>query len=73
MMPEMNGVDTLKQIRLRYMLPSFDNIPVVALTSRSLQKDRARFIELGFDEFISKPIDDKELENILKKFLIKSN
>lgn len=72
MMPDMNGVDTLRVIRLKSNNENYSNVPVVALTSRSLQKDRERFIDLGFDEFISKPIDDKELENILKKFLIKN-
>lgn len=72
MMPEMNGVDTLKQIKARSMSKNFNNIPVVALTSRSLQRDRAKFIDLGFDEFISKPIDDRELERLLKQFLVKN-
>ena len=42
------------------------------VTSRSLQRDRAKFIDLGFDEFISKPIDDRELESLLKQFLVKN-
>lgn len=72
MMPEMNGVDTLKQIRARSVSKNFSGVPVIALTSRSLQRDRTKFIDLGFDEFISKPIDDRELEKLLKQFLIKN-
>ena len=69
MMPEMNGVDTLKQINVRRGAKNFADVKVIALTSRSLVRDRAKFIELGFDEFIAKPIDDRELENLLRRFL----
>lgn len=71
MMPEMNGVDTLKQIKARSVSKNFNGVPIIALTSRSLQRDRAKFIDLGFNEFISKPIDDRELESLLKQFLLK--
>jgi len=71
MMPVMNGEDTLKQIKGRTTSPNFMNVPLVALSSKSLQRDRNKFMEMGFDEFISKPIDDKELEHILRKFLTK--
>lgn len=69
MMPEMNGEDTLRQIKMRNTDSNFMNVPIVALSSKSLRRDRTRFMDMGFDEFISKPIDDKELETILKKFL----
>ena len=71
MMPIMNGEDTLKQIKSRTTSPNFMNVPLIALSSKSLQRDRNRFMEMGFDEFISKPIDDKELEHLLRKFLTK--
>ena len=70
MMPDLNGVDTLKSIRQKEGA-NFVDVPIIALTSKSLQRDRTKFIEFGFDEFISKPIDDKELENLLQKFLSK--
>ncbi len=70
MMPEMNGIDTLNDIKEHHNDDKFVNVPIIALTSRSLQRDRAKFIDAGFDEFISKPIDDKELESLLKKFLL---
>lgn len=69
MMPEMNGADVLKQIKNRGVMENFGNVPIVALTSKSLQRDRAKFLSLGFDDFISKPVDDRELENILRRFL----
>ena len=71
MMPDMNGVDTFKQIISRDSSPNFRDVPIIALTSKSLQRDRGRFLDMGFAEFISKPIDDRELENLLKMFLQK--
>lgn len=70
MMPVMNGEDTLKQIKSRNTSSNFKDVPIIALSSKSLQRDRNKFMEMGFDEFISKPIDDKELERLLKKFLL---
>ncbi|MCR4851828.1 MAG: response regulator [Lachnospiraceae bacterium] len=69
MMPDMNGVETFRQIISRDSSPNFKNVPIIALTSKSLQRDRGRFLDMGFAEFISKPIDDRELENLLKMFL----
>ncbi|MCR4788225.1 MAG: response regulator [Lachnospiraceae bacterium] len=71
MMPDMNGVETFKQIMSRDASPNFKDIPIIALTSKSLQRDRGRFMDMGFAEFISKPIDDRELESLLKMFLLK--
>lgn len=71
MMPDMDGEDTLNNIRSREDNENFKDIPLIALTSQYLQYDRYKFLEMGFDEFISKPIDDKELDSILKKFLKK--
>ena len=73
MMPEMNGVETFKQIVSRDASANFKDVPIIALTSKSLQRDRGRFMDIGFAEFISKPIDDRELESLLKMFLQKNN
>ena len=72
MMPNMNGEDTLKQIKARNTSDNFKDVVVIALSSKSLQRDRNKFMEMGFDEFISKPIDDRELERLLKQFLVKN-
>lgn len=73
MMPEMNGVETFKQIKARSGMVNFKDIPIIALSSKTLQKDKYSFIQIGFNDFISKPIDDRELDSILKKYLYKEN
>lgn len=68
MMPEMNGVDTLNALR------NMDNdnaktVPTIALTANVISGAREMFLEAGFCEYISKPIDVKKLENALKTYI----
>jgi len=62
-MPEMDGVQCLKEIR------KFDkNIPVIALTAYSLKSDREKYLEIGFNEYIAKPIIKTDFLNVLSKY-----
>ncbi|MDR2533103.1 MAG: response regulator [Oscillospiraceae bacterium] len=64
MMPEMNGVEVTKALReLGY------TEPVVALTANALAGQEDMFMANGFDGFISKPIDSRELNVILNDFI----
>ena len=68
MMPEMNGIDTLYAIR------NMDNeklktIPIIALTANVTNGAREMFLESGFDEYVSKPIDINKIEMLLKRVL----
>lgn len=65
MMPNMSGVETLKNLQ---KIIGF-NIPTVALTANAISGMREKYLENGFDDYLSKPIDKVELEKILKKFL----
>jgi len=65
-MPNMNGIEATKIIRT---LPDIQTIPIVAVTANAVDGDRKRFIDAGMDDYISKPIDDTELERVLNKFL----
>jgi signal transduction histidine kinase/CheY-like chemotaxis protein/HPt (histidine-containing phosphotransfer) domain-containing protein len=56
-MPEMDGVTATAHIRSDAALACPRDIPVVALTAHALKGDRARFMEAGMDEYVSKPID----------------
>ena len=65
MMPHMTGVETLKNLQ---KIIGF-NIPTVALTANAISGMREKYLENGFDDYLSKPIDKVELEKVLKKFL----
>jgi len=64
MMPVMNGIEATKEIRgLGY------KEPIVALTANALAGQEEMFLQNGFDGFISKPIDSRELNTILNDFI----
>jgi len=64
MMPEMDGVKTTKIMReFGYYKP------IVALTANAVAGQAEMFLLNGFDAFISKPIDIRELNNILNRFV----
>ncbi len=65
MMPKMSGVETLKQLKL---IPNF-NTPVVALTADAIQGKFNKYIEVGFIDYLSKPIQNHELKRVLNKCL----
>ncbi|MDE6740036.1 MAG: response regulator [Lachnospiraceae bacterium] len=68
MMPEMDGIDTLKNIRA-LKEPRLDQVPIVALTANAVSGAREMFLEAGFDEYISKPIERDKFEKVLRSYL----
>lgn len=58
MMPEIDGLTVLRRLRSD---PATANIPVIILTARSLAEDRVRGLDLGADDYITKPFDLEEL------------
>lgn len=68
LMPEMDGVEALKHIRA--LEHNRGHIPIIALTAFALIGDREKFIGMGMDEYISKPIKLDELLFMMDKLLI---
>jgi CheY-like chemotaxis protein len=52
-LPGMDGVEVLRQLRT---VRPLDGVPVVALTAHAMAGDRERFLDMGFDGYVSKPI-----------------
>lgn len=67
MMPGMDGVETLS--RLREIKKGNKSTPVIALTANALVGVKEEMLEEGFDDFLGKPMDLTELENVLIRFL----
>ena len=67
MMPVMDGIETLKKAKENKLIP--DTTPVVALTADAVMGARERYMEAGFDDYLSKPVEVPRLEEILKKYL----
>lgn len=55
MMPEMNGFSVLSQLRSKF------TVPVIFLTAKDSEFDKINGLELGADDYILKPFNDKEL------------
>ena len=55
MMPGMDGYETLRQIRL------FSDVPVILLSARDSVLDKVKGLELGADDYVTKPFDHLEL------------
>ncbi len=68
MMPKLSGSDTLNIIKDQ---DTYHN-KIVVLTANAIEGMREKYLESGFDDYLSKPIDKKELERILKKCLSKN-
>lgn len=72
MMPGMSGVDATKAIR-SLEGARFKVLPIVALTANASNEARQMFLSEGFDDFLSKPIETKKLNSILRKYLKEIN
>lgn len=66
MLPQMSGLEVLQQLKNH---PQTIEIPVIAVTAMARAEDRDRLLNLGCDEFISKPYMIDELEAIIKRYL----
>lgn len=67
-MPEMSGEEATRQIR------TFNrDIPIIAQTAFAMPADRNRFIEIGCNDYISKPIERDKLIRLLEKYLNSPN
>jgi CheY-like chemotaxis protein len=66
-LPEMNGLEATVEIRKREELTG-KHTPIIALTAYALNGDRERFLSLGIDEYLSKPVNEKELIETINKF-----
>ena len=71
MMPEMDGVETLKRLR-KNQTEKEKALTVIAFTANAVSGAREMFLREGFDEFLSKPIEELELKRLLRKLLPKS-
>lgn len=63
MMPDIDGFETLKMIR------EVSSVPVIMLTAKGEEDDRVRGLEMGADDYITKPFSPRELTSRVKAVL----
>jgi len=68
MMPQMDGIETTAHIRAldgEY----YARVPIVALTANAVADTKDMFLQSGFDDFLSKPIDTSKLNSVLERWI----
>ena len=68
-MPNMNGIEATKQILEYERKNELVHTPVIALTANALKGDREKFLDAGMDEYLTKPLNKKKLNEILGRLL----
>ena len=67
-LPEMDGPQVLSALRAN---PEFANLPIIALTAHAMASDREKFLNMGFNGYVTKPIEDESLLfNAIEELLV---
>ncbi|HET8729717.1 MAG TPA: response regulator [Moraxellaceae bacterium] len=69
MMPEMDGYEAMSRIREQ---ERFKKLPILALTAKAMRDDRAKCIEAGANDYITKPINTEKLQSLMRVWLHKN-
>ncbi|MCF8254941.1 MAG: response regulator [Bacteroidia bacterium] len=65
-MPEMDGYETSQRIRSGQNGKSKVDIPIIAMTANAMTDDKAKCLEAGMNDFLSKPLIAKDLQTIME-------
>lgn len=67
-MPEVDGFEAFDEICRRR---ESNDVKIIAVTAHAMTSEKKRILAYGFDDYISKPIDDEELNEKIKKHIRK--
>ena len=68
-MPNKNGLDAMLDIKEYESNNSDNKTPIIAVTANAIEGDKEMYLKKGFDGYLSKPVNQDELNNILKKHI----
>ncbi|MDF2447031.1 MAG: chemotaxis protein CheY [Moraxellaceae bacterium] len=69
MMPEMDGYEAMTRIRAQ---ERFKKLPILALTAKAMRDDRAKCLEAGANDYITKPVNIEKLQSLMRVWLHQS-
>ncbi len=70
-MPEMDGYTATEEIRNPESTVLDHKVPVIAMTAHAMKGDREKCIEAGMDDYLCKPVNPQELNDMLEKWIVK--
>jgi len=65
-LPKMDGLEVTRRLR---QTPEFSQVPIIALTASAMEGDREKIIAAGCDKYISKPINTRQLPEVVAEIL----
>jgi len=65
-LPKLSGLEATRRLR---QMPAFSRIPIIAVTAYAMRGDREKFIAAGFDAYLSKPVNSRELREVIAEKL----
>jgi CheY-like chemotaxis protein len=68
-MPNKDGYQTCKEIRRWERKHKYSSMPIIALSANVLGDVYSKCVEAGFNSYVTKPVDFKELSAAMSKFL----
>ncbi len=68
-MPEMDGFEATRHIRDRDSHVRDHRVPIIAMTAHAMQGDRARCLEAGMNDYLTKPVSPQALADVLERWL----
>lgn len=72
-MPIMDGFEATKKVLEYEKEAQLKHIPIIALTANAMKGDKEKCIQAGMDDYLSKPVRQRDFTMIIKKFLGRSN
>jgi CheY-like chemotaxis protein len=73
MMPGMDGTQALQELRKLERVQGRPQVPVVVLTADDSAGARERYMQLGFDDYLSKPIEAQRIQEQVQKYMHEKN
>jgi polar amino acid transport system substrate-binding protein len=68
-MPVLDGFEATRKIRTGEAGDRYLNVPIIAMTANAMKGDREHCLEVGMDDYISKPLRKDVLNKTLKSWL----
>ena len=65
-LPKMSGLEVTRKLR---ETPAFSHTPIIGITAYAMKGDREKVIESGCDAYLSKPINTRELPEVIAEML----